>query len=48
MMMYHPIKFDCKKISSSVDMVETVMLDYLSTHYDLDIEDSKPFSIITL
>ena len=27
-MRYHPIKFGCKKISSSVDIIETVMLDY--------------------
>ena len=30
-----------KKISSSVDMVETVMLDYMSPHYDPEREDSK-------
>ena len=30
MMMYHPIKFGCKKISSSADMVETVIFDQMS------------------
>ena len=39
--MHHPIKFGCKKISSSVDMVETVLFDYMSPHCDLDPEDSK-------
>ena len=42
MMMYHPIKRGCKKISGSVDMVETVILDYMSPHYDPEFEDSKP------
>ena len=42
MMMYHPIKFGSKKISSSVDMVETVISDYMSPHCDLELEDSKP------
>ena len=45
MMMYHPLKFDCKKIGSSVDMVETVTFDYISPHYDLDFEDSKPIFV---
>ena len=30
-MMYHPIKFGCKKISSSVDMAETVIFAYIWT-----------------
>ena len=42
MMIYHPIKFGCRKISSSVDMVETVISDYMSPHCDLELEDSKP------
>ena len=42
MMMYHPIKCSCKKISSTVDMVETVILDYMSHHSDLELEDRKP------
>ena len=42
MMMYHPIKCSCKKISSTVDMVETVILDYMSPHYDPELEGSKP------
>ena len=45
MMMYHPIKFDCKKISSSVDMVETVIFDYTSPHCDLELEYHKPISL---
>ena len=42
MMMYHPIKFSKKKISSSVDIVEMVIFDYMSPHCDLELEDSKP------
>ena len=41
-MMYHPIKFGCKRISSSVDMVETVILDYMSPHCDPGLEHSEP------
>ena len=41
-MMYHQIQFGCKKISSSVDIVETVISDYMSPHCDLELEDSKP------
>ena len=41
-MMYHQIKYGCKKLSSSVDMVETVLLDYMSPQYDFELEDSKP------
>ena len=40
--MYHPIKFARKKISSSVDIAETVILDYMSPHDDPELEDSKP------
>ena len=36
--MYHPLKFNCKKISSSVDMVEIIIFSYMSTHSDLDLE----------
>ena len=42
MMMYHPITFGCKKISSSVDMIETVISDYMNPHCNLELEDSKP------
>ena len=42
MMMNHPIKGGCEKISSSGDMIETVRLDYMSPHYDPELEDSKP------
>ena len=42
MMTYHPIKFGRKKISSSVDMVEKVVFDYMSPHCDPELEDSKP------
>ena len=39
MMIYH--NFGCK-ISSSVDMVETVISDYICLHCDLDLEGSEP------
>ena len=42
MMVYQPIKFCCKKISSSADMVETVVFDQMSPHCDPELEDSKP------
>ena len=42
MMMYHPIKFGCKKISSSADMAETLIFDQMSSHCDPEVEDSKP------
>ena len=41
MMMYHPIKFGCKKISSAAGMVETVIFDQMSPHCDPELEDSK-------
>ena len=40
MMMYHPLKFGIKRISSSVDSDETVIFDDLSPH--CDAENSKP------
>ena len=43
--MYYPIKFGCKKISSSADMVETVILDQMSPRCDPELEDSKPISL---
>ena len=33
-MMYHPIKFGCKKISSSADTAKTVTFDQMSPHCD--------------
>ena len=42
MVMYQSIKFGCKRISSSVDMVETVISDCMSPHYALNHEESKP------
>ena len=42
MLGYHPIEFGCKKNSSSVDVVETIILDYMSPQCDLALEDSKP------
>ena len=45
MMMYHPIKCGCKKISTLVDVVETLMLDYMSPHYDPELEDTKHMNI---
>ena len=41
-MMHHNIKCGCKKISSSVNVVEKVIFDYVSPHCDLELEDSKP------
>ena len=41
-MMYHPIKFACKKISSAADMVEAGILDQMSPHCDPKLDDSKP------
>ena len=52
-MMYHPIKFGCKKISSSADIVETVIIaggpGPASGHLvkcaltdNPELEDSKP------
>ena len=41
MMIYHPTKHGCKKISSPIDMAETVILDYMSLRYDPELEDSK-------
>ena len=40
-MVYHLIKFGCKKISSSADMVETVISDQMSPYCDPELEDSK-------
>ena len=40
--MYHPLKFGCKKISSSADIVETVISDQMSPHCDPELEDSTP------
>ena len=42
MMIYHPIKFGCKKISSSADMVETVISDQMNPHCDPELEGNKP------
>ena len=40
--MYHSIKFGYKKISSSADMVETVICGQMSPYCDPELEDSKP------
>ena len=42
MMMHHPIKFGCKKITSVADMVETVIFDQISPNCDPKLEDGKP------
>ena len=42
MMTYHQIKFGCKKINSSADIVETVISDQMSPHCDPELEESKP------
>ena len=47
-MMYRPIKFGCKKIINTADMVERVISDYMSPHCDLELEDSKPILHDTL
>ena len=44
-MMYHPFKFGCKRMISSVDMVETVIFDYMSPHCDLELEDNNPIGL---
>ena len=44
MLMYHLIKFGWKN-TSSVDMVETVIVDLKSPPCDLDHEDSKQISL---
>ena len=36
--MYQPVKVGYKKISSSVDMVETVISDYKSPHCDRNLK----------
>ena len=41
MMTYCQIKFGSKKISSSVNMVETVISDYVGPHCDSELEDRK-------
>ena len=45
-MMYHPITFGCKQISSSVDVVERVIFDYMNPHCDPQLEDSKPIFLL--
>ena len=42
MMMYYPINFVCKTISSSANMVETVIFDQMSPHCGPELEDRKP------
>ena len=37
-----PSKFGCKQISSSADMVQTVIFDQMSLHCDPELEDRKP------
>ena len=37
-----PSKFGFKKISSSADLIETVIFDYMSPHCDPELQDSKP------
>ena len=40
---YHPIRYGYKKISSSAGIAETVIIDYMSPHSDLDLEDNQSF-----
>ena len=44
--MYHPIKFGCEKISSSVDMVATVTFGYMNPHCYPELGDSKPVFLL--
>ena len=41
-MVYHPNLVTSKKISSSADMVETVIFDQMSSHCDPELKHSKP------
>ena len=41
MMMYQPIKFGCKKINGSADMVEIDLADQMSPHCDPELKESK-------
>ena len=44
--MYHPIEFICKKISSSANMVETIIVNQMSPHCDPELADSKPIFLL--
>ena len=44
-MMHHPIKSSRKRISSSVDMVQTVISDCMSLNCDLDLEHNFSFHL---
>ena len=46
LMMYHPIKSGCKKISTSVDVVKTVICDCMSPYCDPELEASKPIFLL--
>ena len=48
MMMYYQMSFNCKMISSSAHMVETVIFDYMSPHCNPQLQDFKPVSLHTL
>ena len=41
-MMYDPIKCGSKTIISPIDMVESIISEYMSPNCDPDLEDSKP------
>ena len=38
--MYHPIKFGRKRMNSSVDMVETVVSEYMSLHCNFEPDEN--------
>ena len=40
---YHLIKFECKKISSSVDLVAIIIFNYISPYCDLDLKIANQF-----
>ena len=48
MIMHHPIKFGCKKIGGSVNMVDTVIFDYVSLSVTLNLKTANQFSCMTL
>ena len=41
MMLYYQTKFGCKQTSSLEDIVKQSYFHHISSHYDLDIEDSE-------
>ena len=46
MVVYHLIKFGCKKISSLADRVGGVIFDQMSPHCDPELEGNKPIFLL--